>query len=376
MPGRILQEVKRAGSRDPVFMLDEIDKVGSSWRGDPSSALLEVLDPAQNSTFVDNYLNVPFDLSQVLFIATANTLDTVPGPLADRMEVLQLSGYTEQEKLQIAVRYLIPKQLEAHGLALDEVEIAPDALRALASGYTREAGVRNLDRAIATVIRKVARQVAEGGGGRQAATVTITAADLGGYLGKPHFEPEVAERPERPGVATGLAWTPAGGDVLLVEATVMPGDEDRLILTGMLGEVMRESAQAALSFLRSNAGALGIDPEKLLHRTVHVHVPAGAVPKDGPSAGVTILTALASIASRRPVKPGLAMTGEITLRGRVLPVGGIKEKVLAAHRAGIREVLLPSRNQRDLEDVPKDLLAEMSITGVDTADEVLSRALV
>jgi ATP-dependent Lon protease len=371
MPGRIIQGLRRAERRDPVFMLDEIDKVGADWRGDPSSALLEVLDPAQNNTFVDNYLGVPFDLSQVLFIATANTLDTIPGPLRDRMEILQLSGYTDEEKVGIARDYLIPKQLAAHGLAREELAFDPDAIRAIIRGYTREAGVRNLEREIATVARKVARRLAEGH--REA--VRVTAERVAEYLGRPRFFDEVAERTTRPGVATGLAWTPTGGDVLFVEATMMPSSEERLVLTGMLGEVMRESAQAAVSYVRSNAALLDIDPKVFEGKSIHVHVPAGAIPKDGPSAGVTIVTALASLVTGRPARSDAAMTGEITLRGKVLPVGGIKEKVLAAHRAGIKLVILPQRNERDLEDVPEEVRRDIRFVLVDTAEEVLQHAL-
>jgi ATP-dependent Lon protease len=371
LPGRIIQELRRAGSRDPVFMLDEIDKIGADWRGDPSSALLEVLDPAQNHTFVDNYLGVAFDLSQVLFIATANTLDTIPGPLRDRMEVLSLSGYTDEEKVGIARQYLVPKQLAAHGLAASELTFDPEAIRQIVRGYTREAGVRNLEREIATVARKVARRLAEG----HREQTRITTGNLVEYLGRPRFFDEVAERTTRPGVATGLAWTPTGGDVLFVEVTMMPSSEERLVLTGMLGDVMRESAQAALSYVWSNAEALGVDPVPFEGKTIHVHVPAGAIPKDGPSAGVTIMTALASLATRRPVRSDVVMTGEITLRGKVLPVGGIKEKVLAAHRVGIRTVILPRRNERDVEDVPEELRRELSFVFVDDAAEVLRHAL-
>jgi ATP-dependent Lon protease len=371
LPGRIIQGLRRAESRDPVFMLDEIDKVGADWRGDPSSALLEVLDPAQNHTFVDNYLGVSFDLSQVLFIATANTLDTIPGPLRDRMEILMLSGYTDEEKIGIARAYLIPKQLAAHGLSPDELSFEPDAIRQIVRRYTREAGVRNLEREIATVARKVARRLAEG----QREPVHVPAQALVDYLGRPRFFDEAAERTTRPGVATGLAWTPTGGDVLFVEATMMPSTDERLVLTGMLGDVMRESAQAAVSYVWSNAGALDIPPTMFEGKTIHVHVPAGAIPKDGPSAGVTIMTALASLATRRPVRSDVAMTGEITLRGKVLPVGGIKEKVLAAHRAGIRTVILPSRNERDVEDVPEEVRRDLQFLFVDDAEEVLRQAL-
>jgi ATP-dependent Lon protease len=371
LPGRIIQGLRRAETHDPVFMLDEIDKIGADWRGDPSSALLEVLDPAQNHTFVDNYLGVSFDLSQVLFIATANTLDTIPGPLRDRMETLMLSGYTDEEKIGIARAYLIPKQLAAHGLATDELAFEPEAIRQIVRGYTREAGVRNLEREIAAVARKVARRLAEG----QRQSVRITADSLAEYLGRPRFFDEVADRTTRPGVATGLAWTPTGGEVLFVEVTMMPSTEERLVLTGMLGDVMRESAQAAVSYVWANAEALDIDPKLFEGKTIHVHVPAGAIPKDGPSAGVTIMTALASLATRRPVQSEVAMTGEITLRGKVLPVGGIKEKVLAAHRTGIRSVILPSRNERDVEEVPEELRRQLRFVFVDDAEEVLRHAL-
>jgi ATP-dependent Lon protease len=371
MPGRIIQGLRRAEARDPVFMLDEIDKIGADWRGDPSSALLEVLDPAQNNTFVDNYLGIPFDLSQVLFIATGNALDTIPAPLRDRMEILVLSGYTDEEKVGIARQYLIPKQLTAHGLRAEELTFDAQATRMIVRRYTREAGVRSLEREIAAVARKVARRIAEG----QAAPVHVTPDNLIEYLGRPRFFDEVVERTARPGVATGLAWTPTGGDVLFVEVTMMSGNEDRLVLTGMLGDVMRESAQAAVSYVWSNAEALDIDPKLFEGKTIHVHVPAGAIPKDGPSAGVTIVTALASYATRRPVRSDVAMTGEITLRGKVLPVGGIKEKVLAAHRVGIRTLILPRRNERDLEDVPSDVRGEVEFVFVDEADEVLRHAL-
>jgi ATP-dependent Lon protease len=371
LPGRIIQSIRRAEARDPVLMLDEIDKVGADWRGDPSAALLEVLDPAQNHSFVDNYLGVPFDLSQVLFIATANTLDTIPPPLLDRMEILQLSGYTDEEKLRIAQRYLIPKQLKVTGLTQDELQFDEESIRRIIRGFTREAGVRALERQLSTVCRKVARQIAEG---RREPT-RIVADRLEEYLGRAHFRDEVAERAERPGVAVGLAWTPTGGDVLFVEATMMPSHDERLLLTGMLGDVMRESAQAALSYVRSNASQLGIDPHVFEGQLIHLHVPAGAIPKDGPSAGVTMATALASLATGRRVRSRLAMTGEITLRGKVLPVGGIKEKVLAAHRAGIRTILLPRDNERDLEDVPAELRQELTIVPVESAEEVLAHAL-
>jgi ATP-dependent Lon protease len=371
MPGRIIQGIRRAESRDPVLMLDEIDKVGADWRGDPSSALLEVLDPAQNHSFMDNYLGVAFDLSQVLFITTANTVDTIQPALRDRMEILELSGYTEDEKVHIARSYLVPKQLRAHGLQANELSFEDDAVRKIVRGYTREAGVRGLERELANVCRKIARRVAEG----RSEAIRVDAERVDELLGRPRFHDEVAERTEQPGVATGLAWTPTGGDVLFVEATMMPSQEERLILTGMLGDVMRESAQAALSYVRSNAQRIGIAPDAFNTKAIHVHVPAGAIPKDGPSAGVTMTTALASLASGRPVRGDTAMTGEVTLRGKVLPVGGIKEKVLAAHRAGVKRVILPSRNERDLEDVPEGLKRGMEFIFADTIDAVLSGAL-
>jgi ATP-dependent Lon protease len=371
LPGRIIQGLRRAETRDPVFMLDEIDKIGADWRGDPSSALLEVLDPAQNNTFVDTYLGVPFDLSQVLFIATGNTLETIPGPLRDRMEVLTLSGYTDEEKVGIASQYLVPKQVSAHGLRAGELIVEPDAIRLIVRRYTREAGVRSLERELAAIARKVARRLAEG----QAGPFRVTVANVAEYLGRPRFFDEVVERTSRPGVATGLAWTPVGGDVLFVEVTMMPASEERLILTGMLGDVMRESAQAAVSYVWSSADAFGIDPKLFEGKTVHIHVPAGAIPKDGPSAGVTMVTAVASYATRRAVRGDVAMTGEITLRGKVLPVGGIKEKVLAAHRVGIRTVILPRHNERDVEDVPAEVRSALRFVFVDDAGEVVRQAL-
>jgi ATP-dependent Lon protease len=371
MPGRIVQALRQAGTRDPVIMLDEIDKVGADWRGNPAAALLEVLDPAQNHRFTDTYLGVPFDLSAVLFIATGNTLDTVSPPLRDRMEVMQLSGYTEDEKLHIATRYLVPRQLRAHALEPGEVAFEEAALRHIIRRYTREAGVRNLEREVAGVIRRIARRVVEG----EATTVTVDVATVERYLGRPRSPEESLIRIDRPGIATGLAWTPAGGDVLQVEAAAMPAGEERLILTGQLGDVMRESVQAALTWARSNAGQLGIDPEFFERKAVHVHVPAGAVPKDGPSAGITMATALVSLASGRPVRSDVAMTGEITLHGRVLPVGGIKEKVLAAHRAGTRTVILPKENERDTEDVPEEARGELQFHYVEDAFEVVRLAL-
>ena len=384
MPGRIIQGLRRVETRDPVFMLDEIDKVGADWRGDPTSALLEVLDPAQNFAFSDTYLGVPFDLSQVLFIATANTLDTIPGPLLDRMEILRLAGYTDDEKVHIAERYLIPQQRRAHGLTDDELNISEDAVRDVVRGYTREAGVRELDRRIAQVCRKLARRVAEAAEGTEPdgqpsapdTPVVVTLEDLPELLGRRRYFEETAERTDRPGVATGLAWTPTGGEVLFVEAAMTPDSGDTaLLLTGMLGDVMRESAQVALTYVWSEAERFGIPPGSFHDKRVHVHVPAGALPKDGPSAGVTIATALASLALGRPVRHDLAMTGEITLRGKVLPVGGIKEKVLAAHRAGIRTIVLPRRNEADLDDVPANLRAELRFVLADQAEDVLREAL-
>jgi ATP-dependent Lon protease len=371
MPGRILQALARCGSSDPVFMLDEIDKLGVGYHGDPSAALLEVLDPAQNQAFVDNYLGVSFDLSRVLFVCTANAVDTIPPALLDRMEVLTLSGYTDTEKLFIARRHLLPKAMASHGLKPGEVEVDDDTIRRIVRGYTREAGVRNLSREIASVLRKVVRRVGQG----TLPPIRVAPDDVRSYLGSPMFQDEVAERIDRPGVVTGLAWMPTGGDILFVEATILPGDEDRLVLTGMLGDVMRESAQAALSYLRSNGARFGIDPRALHRKTVHIHVPAGGIPKDGPSAGVTILVALASLARGCPVRCDLAMTGELTLRGRVLPVGGVKEKVLAAHRAGMRTVILPARCEGQLDDVPEDVVRALQLLFVDSADQVLAAAL-
>jgi ATP-dependent Lon protease len=381
LPGRIIQGLRRVETRDPVFMLDEIDKVGADWRGDPTSALLEVLDPAQNYAFSDTYLGVPFDLSQVLFIGTANTLETIPGPLLDRMEIIRLAGYTDDEKVRIAERYLVPLQRRAHGLTPEELDISEDAIREIIRGYTREAGVRELDRRIAQVCRKAARRVAESMANEAAAAPppgsrVVTAADLPELLGRRrHFE-EVAERTDRPGIATGLAWTPTGGEVLFVEAAMTPDAGDPpLLLTGMLGDVMRESAQAALTYVRSEGERFGIGPEVFRGKRVHVHVPAGALPKDGPSAGVTMATALASLALRRPVRDEVAMTGEVTLRGKVLPVGGIKEKVLAAHRAGLRTIILPRRNEPDLEDLPEELRRDLQIRPIDRIEDAFAIAL-
>jgi ATP-dependent Lon protease len=373
LPGQIVQGLRRAGTKNPVLMLDEIDKLGMDFRGDPASALLEVLDPEQNSTFRDHYLDVPFDLSRVLFITTANVMDTVPGPLRDRMEIIPLAGYTEEEKVAIAQKHLVPKQAREHGLAAGvDVSFVPEALRLIARGYTREAGVRSLEREIASVCRKLARRRAEG----QTDAVRVTPDVVTSSLGVPRFEiEEVEERTRVPGVATGLAWTPAGGDVLFVEATRMPG-KHTLTLTGQLGDVMKESVQAAMSWVRSHAGQLDIDPNFWERSDVHVHVPAGAIPKDGPSAGVTMATALVSLLTGRPVRGGLAMTGELSLSGRVLPVGGIKEKVLAAHRAGIRTVVLPKRNEKNLlEDVPRAVRDVMTVRLAESVEDVLEAAL-
>jgi len=370
MPGRIIQALKRVETRDPVIMLDEVDKIGADWRGDPSSALLEVLDPEQNKDFRDNYLDVPFDLSKVMFITTANQLETIPPPLLDRMEVLQLPGYTEHEKLNIAQKYLIPKEVKANALRMDEIIIPEDTLRGIIKDYTREAGVRNLEREIANVCRKVAKSVAEG----KTAPFTIKAEDLHDYLGRPKFFAETSIMIDRPGVVTGLAWTPTGGDILFVEASQMPGNK-QLTLTGQLGDVMKESAQAALSYVRSQAESFGINKDFFEKSDIHIHVPAGAIPKDGPSAGVTMTTAIVSMLTGRLVKHDLAMTGEITLRGKVMPIGGVKEKVLAAKRAGIKTVILPEKNKNDIEDVPEDLRKEMSFIFVDTIDEVIKNAL-
>jgi ATP-dependent Lon protease len=373
LPGQIAQGLRRAGSKNPVLMLDEIDKLGMDFRGDPASALLEVLDPEQNGTFRDHYLDVPFDLSRVLFVTTANVMDTVPPPLRDRMEVIHLAGYTEDEKIRIAQKHLVPKQATEHGLVHEaDVVFTPEALRLLARGYTREAGVRNLEREIAGVCRKIARRRAEG----DTSPVTVTPDVVTGFLGVPRFEfEEVQERTRVPGVVTGLAWTPAGGDVLFVEASRMRG-KGTLTLTGQLGDVMKESAQAALSWVRASAEHLGIPEDFWATADIHVHVPAGAIPKDGPSAGVTMATALVSLLTNRAVVAGLAMTGEISLAGRVLPVGGIKEKVLAAHRAGVRALVLPRRNEKNyLEDVPREVRDVMSVHFADSIDDVLSVAL-
>ncbi len=370
LPGRIIEGLRKCGHRNPVFMLDEIDKLGIDFRGDPASALLEVLDPEQNRNFVDHYLDVPFDLSAVMFITTANVLDTIPAPLRDRMEILGLPGYTQEEKTAIARRYLIPRQCAENGISESDVVFEDEVLERIITRYTLEAGLRNLEREIATVCRKVARRKAEGGAG----AVTVTVANLTSFLGPERFTRDVLERGGTPGVAIGLAWTPFGGQILFVEATRMPGGRS-LTLTGQLGDVMRESVQAALSYVRSRAAALGIDGGFFARSDLHVHVPAGAIPKDGPSAGVTMATAIASLLTGRPCRPDTAMTGEITLRGKVLPVGGIKEKLLAARRAGIRRLILPADNEKDLQEVPREALRDLDPRFVKTVDEVFEAAL-
>ncbi len=372
LPGQIMQGLRRAESNNPVFVLDEIDKLGSDFRGDPSSALLEVLDPEQNNTFRDHYVDVPFDLSKVFFITTANRLDTIPGPLRDRMEVIELGGYTEEEKVEIAKRHLIPKQVEEHGLRPSQIAFREDAVRHVVREYTREAGVRNLEREVASVVRKATRQFAEG----RSSKLTVTPRFVQEALGAPRFlHDEVEEREMKPGVAVGLAWTPVGGDVLFIESTRMPGSKG-MTVTGQLGDVMKESVTAALSYIRSHTKELKIEEDFYQHSDLHIHVPAGAVPKDGPSAGVTMLTALVSLLSNRPVKKRLAMTGEFTLSGDVLPVGGIKEKVLAAHRAGVQTVILPDDNKKDyMEDVPEAIRQELKVHFVKKGDEVLRLAL-
>ena len=370
LPGNIAQAVRKAGRRNPVLMLDEVDKLSASHQGDPFSALLEVLDPEQNNSFRDNYLAVPFDLSRVLFIGTANVLDAIPAPLRDRMEIIELTGYTEEEKLQIATRYLLTRQLKANGLTPVQVEVSEEALRRVIVDYTREAGVRSLERQIGALLRNAAVTIASGGAQR----VAIGAAEVARILGAPRFENDVALRTSVPGVATGLAWTPAGGDILFIESSRIRGS-GKLILTGQLGDVMKESAQAAVTWVKSQADRLGIDPSVLDNSDLHIHVPAGAIPKDGPSAGVAIATSLASLLSRRTVRSDVAMTGEISLRGVVMPVGGIKEKCVAAARAGIHTVILPARNRRDLEDIPESVRAKLEFIWAEKIDDVLARAL-
>jgi ATP-dependent Lon protease len=370
LPGRLVRAIREAGSMNPVVLLDEVDKIGADFRGDPASALLEVLDPAQNHTFRDHYLELELDLSDVLFLATANVADTIPAPLLDRMEVVALDGYTEDEKVAIARNHLLPRQLQRAALEPTDVVIDDDALRLIAGEYTREAGVRQLERSLARVLRKVTTVLAAA---PDTVPVQVTATSLVDYLGRPRFTPESAERTAVPGVATGLAVTGAGGDVLFVEANAMPGDAG-LTLTGQLGDVMKESAQIALSYLRAHGRDLGIDPTEF-DRTLHLHVPAGAVPKDGPSAGVTMVTALASLATGRPVRSDVGMTGEVTLNGRVLPIGGVKQKLLAAHRAGLTTVFLPKRNEPDLDDVPKTVREQLDVRLVSDVADLVRDAL-
>lgn len=370
LPGRIVQGIKQAGTNNPVFMLDEIDKIGMDFRGDPSSALLEVLDPEQNFAFADHYLSVPFDLTNVMFITTGNLADTIPGPLRDRMEIIYLSGYTTEEKLGIAKKYLIPKQLEEHGLTSKIMAITDSAMQMLISQYTREAGVRNLEREIAHLCRRVAKKIAEG----KEKKFEITKKNLQKYLGVPKFLPEEEMVHDEVGVSTGLAWTEAGGDIIYIEATTMKG-KGHLTLTGQLGDVMKESAQAALSFIRSRAKDLGIKDDVFSRTDIHIHVPAGAIPKDGPSAGITIATAIASVLTGKPVSKSIAMTGEVTLRGRVLPIGGLKEKTLAAKRLGIRKIVIPKRNRKDLEEIPKYIKKDMEFVFAENMDQVLANAL-
>ena len=370
LPGNIIQGIRKAGARNCVMMLDEIDKVGASIQGDPGAALLEVLDPEQNNSFRDNYLAVPFDLSRVLFIATANMLDTVPGPLRDRMEIISLPGYTANEKFEIARRYLVPRQMEANGLKPGQASLDDAAVKAIIQQYTREAGVRSLEREIGRALRRAATRIAEG----EAGPIAIGADDLGPILGPPIFEDEVAMRVSVPGVATGLAWTPVGGDILFIEATAIPGG-GRLILTGQLGEVMKESAQAALSIVKNRAGNYGIDAARFEKTDIHIHVPAGATPKDGPSAGVAMFMALVSLMTDRTIRSDTAMTGEISLRGLVLPVGGIKEKVVAAHRAGIKRVMLPARNRKDFEDIPEEVRQALAFVWLERVDQAVEAAL-
>lgn len=371
LPGRIIQAMKAAGSRNPVFLLDEIDKLGMDFRGDPTSALLEALDPEQNHSFSDHYLEVPFDLSQVMFLTTANVLHQIPPPLRDRMEVIEIPGYTEHEKLEIAKRHLWPKQLVAHGLVADQVQISENALTKVISDYTREAGVRNLERSLAAVCRKIAAEIVRGG----KTPVRVTVSSLHKYLGVPKYQHHMIDSEDRVGVATGLAFTAVGGEILSIEVTIVKG-KGNITLTGKLGEVMRESAQTAISYIRSRTDQLNIDPDFHEKYDIHVHVPEGAIPKDGPSAGITIATAVVSALTGKPVRRDLAMTGEITLRGRVLPIGGVKEKLLAAHRSGITHVILPKDNQMHLEDIPEDVLRKMEIEFVDHMDNVLEIALV
>jgi ATP-dependent Lon protease len=372
LPGRVIQALRRVETKNPVFMLDEVDKLGMDFRGDPASALLEVLDPEQNREFRDHYLDVPFDLSRVMFITTANQLEPIPGPLRDRMEILLLSSYTENEKVKIATGYLIPRQIKENGLRPEEIAFTEDAIHTIIRSHTREAGVRELERQIGAACRKVVTRLAEG----KLTSARIDRDDVTDYLGKPeyYYTEEVEERTSLPGVATALAYTPVGGDIMFVEATQMPGGKG-FQLTGQLGEVMKESAWAALSYVRANAKALGLKEDFFARSDIHLHVPAGATPKDGPSAGVTMATALASLISGRPVRSDVGMTGEITLRGQVLPIGGLKEKVLAAHRAGLKTIILPKRNEKDLDDVPEEVRQSLKFVFADKIEDVLRAAL-
>jgi ATP-dependent Lon protease len=372
LPGKIIQSMKKAGSGNPVFLLDEVDKMSTDFRGDPSSALLEVLDPEQNSSFNDHYLDVDYDLSKIMFITTANALERIPRPLQDRMEIIRIAGYTELEKLNIAKRYLVKKQREANGLAESNIEFADSALLSIVRHYTKEAGVRSLEREIASVCRKAAVEVVKKDRNTK---VKVTTKSLIKLLGPPRYRYGKADDEQKVGVATGLAWTDLGGELLGTEVTVMPG-KGKLIITGKLGDVMQESAQAAMSYVRSRAEALGLDRDFYQKVDIHIHVPEGAIPKDGPSAGITMATALTSALTRTPVRHDIAMTGEITLRGRVLPIGGLKEKVLAAHRAGIKRVLLPAENARDIKDIPATILKSIRLELVDHMDDVLRKALV
>ena len=369
MPGRIIQGLKQAGSKNPVFLLDEVDKLGVSFQGDPASALLEVLDPAQNDSFTDHYLGVPFDLSEVLFIATANYLQNIPGPLLDRMEVVEFTGYTEKEKQEIARKYLVPRQFTENGLAVEQLQLGDDALAEIISGYTRESGVRQLEREIGKLCRKVARKIAA----REVETLAIDRAGVDDLLGRPRIHPEKKLAEDQVGVATAMYYTPVGGDIMLIEASTMKG-KGELVLTGQLGDVMKESARAALTYAKAHAAALRV-PEEMFEREVHIHVPAGAVPKEGPSAGITMATALISALSGRPVRHDIAMTGEITLRGRVLPIGGLKEKILGAVRAGITRIVIPKDNEPDLEDLPADVLGRIDVFPVQELGEALALTL-
>src|SRR5947207_11020216 len=370
MPGRIIQGMKQAGAKNPIFLLDEVDKLGVSFQGDPAAALLEVLDPAQNDTFTDHYLGVPFDLSEVLFIATANFIQGIPGPLLDRLETVNFAGYTEREKLEIAKRYLVPRQLRENGLRADQLTLTDAALSEIIASYTREAGVRQLEREIGKLGRKIARKIADG----ETENVTVGPKDIPDLIGRPKVHPERMAGEDQVGVATGMYYTPVGGDIMFVEASVMRG-KGELLLTGQLGDVMKESARAALTYAKSHADLLGIPEGAFVDTDIHIHVPAGAIPKDGPSAGVTMATALVSALSRRPARHDLAMTGEVTLRGRVLPIGGVKEKVLGAVRAGINTVILPKENAADLEDLPEDVRSSLEVHLVEDLDEVLTLAL-